>query len=187
MKKGQRNIGSVQVAVETVVLLAASGVVRAEPIRLDVTSEARVAHLVQRSLEGEGQSQLMATASLDRQGTEWTLRQEKGVKPYKSADPDTSRIWLTGAGVHQNMTFPVHPDPISGMHCWHQAVRVTKVQPGDGYGDVSVDTAKSHQVFKAWLEKTRSAHDVSPDGNRRPMWLIRPVKPVKKAYALPPT
>ena len=30
------------------------------------------------------------------------------------------------------------------------------------------------------------SNDVSPDGNRRPMWLIRPVKPVKNAYALPP-
>ena len=135
--------------------------------------------------EGEGQSQMMATASLDRQGTDWTLKQEKGVKPYKSADPDTSRIWWTDAGVHQNMTFPVHPDPISGMHCWHQAVRVTKARADDRYGDISVDTSKSHQVHKEWLEKTRSAHDVSPDGNRRPMWLIRPVKPVKKAFALP--
>jgi anaerobic selenocysteine-containing dehydrogenase len=136
--------------------------------------------------EGEGQPQLMATASLDRQGTDWTLRQIKGVEPYESSDPDTARIWWTDAGVHQNMTFPVHPDPISGMHCWHQAVRVTKARAGDRYGDISVDTARSHEVFKAWLAKTRSAHDVSPDGTRRPHWLIRPVKPVKKAYALPP-
>jgi anaerobic selenocysteine-containing dehydrogenase len=135
--------------------------------------------------EGEGQPQMMATASLDRQGTDWSLKQEKGVRPYTSTDPDTSRIWWTDAGVHQNMTFPVHPDPISGMHCWHQAVRVTRARAGDRYGDISVDTAKSHQVHKEWLAKTRSAHDVSPDGNRRPMWLIRPVKPVKKAYALP--
>jgi len=135
--------------------------------------------------EGEGQPQLMATARLDRQGADWSLKQTKGVKPYASSDPDTSRIWWTDAGVHQNMTFPVHPDPISGMHCWHQAVRVIRAEAGDRYGDISVDTAKSHQVYKEWLTKTRSAHDVSPDGTRRPMWLIRPVKPVKKAYALP--
>jgi hypothetical protein len=48
----------------------------------------------------------------------------KGIEPYESEDPDTMRIWWKDAGVHQNMTFPVHPDPISGMHCWHQAVRV---------------------------------------------------------------
>ena len=33
-------------------------------------------------------------------------------------------------------TFPVQPDPISGMHCWHQAVRVRKAEPGDRYGDI---------------------------------------------------
>ena len=51
--------------------------------------------------------------------------------------------------MHQNLTFPVHPDPISGMHCWHQAVRVRRAEPGDGYGDVSVDTAKSREVYQA--------------------------------------
>ena len=50
---------------------------------------------------------------------------------------------------------------------------------------VWVDTEKSHEVFNAWLEKTRSATVYSPDGTRRPGWLIRPVKPVKKAYLLP--
>ena len=83
------------------------------------------------------------------------------------------------------MTFPVHPDPISGMHCWHQAVRVRKAKMGDRYGEVCVDTEKSFEVFEAWLEKTRSAAVYSPDGTRRPAWLIRPVKPVEKAYLLP--
>ena len=49
----------------------------------------------------------------------------RGVRPVRSRPIRTpSRIWWTDAGVHQNLTFPVHPDPISGMHCWHQAVRV---------------------------------------------------------------
>ena len=51
--------------------------------------------------------------------------------PIESADPDSQRIWWTDTGVHQNLTFPVHPDPISGMHCWHQAVRVRPAAPGD--------------------------------------------------------
>jgi hypothetical protein len=107
------------------------------------------------------------------------------VEPYESADPDTRRIWWTDAGVHQNLTFPVHPDPISGMHCWHQAVRVRKAKLGDKYGEIAVDIDKSHEVFQKWLQKTRSAMDVSPDGTRRPGWLIRPVKPTKPAYKLP--
>ena len=61
-------------------------------------------------------------------------------RPYRSADPDTARIWWSDTGVHQNLTFPVHPDPISGMHCWHQAVRVRPAEPGDAHGDIAVDT-----------------------------------------------
>ena len=74
----------------------------------------------------KAQRQLMATVKLDHEGTEWGLKREKGAGPYESSDPDTLRIWWSDVGVHQNMTFPVHPDPISGMHCWHQAVRVRR-------------------------------------------------------------
>ncbi|MDH3745308.1 MAG: molybdopterin-dependent oxidoreductase [Acidobacteriota bacterium] len=133
----------------------------------------------------QAQRQLMATVSLDHDGPEWEIRRKKGAGPYESSDPDTSRIWWTDVGVHQNLTFPVHPDPISGMHCWHQAVRVRKAEPSDSYGDISVDIGKSHEVFEKWLEKTRSAVDHSPDGTRRPSWLVRPVKPVERAYQLP--
>jgi anaerobic selenocysteine-containing dehydrogenase len=131
------------------------------------------------------QRQLMATVSLENQGSDWKIERKKGAEPYETSDPDTSRIWWTDVGVHQNLTFPVHPDPISGMHCWHQAVRVKKAEAQDSYGDISVDIEKSHLVFKDWLAKTRSAMDHSPDGTRRPGWLVRPVKPVKKAYKLP--
>ena len=54
------------------------------------------------------------------------MRQVHGVQPFKSDDPDTERIWWREVGVNQNLTFPVNPDPVSGMHCWHQKVRVTK-------------------------------------------------------------
>ena len=36
-----------------------------------------------------------------------------------------------------------------------------------------------------WLEMARSAHRVSPDGTRRPYWLLRPLKPSPAAYRLP--
>jgi hypothetical protein len=54
------------------------------------------------------------------------MRQTSGVEPYETTDPDTQRVWWSDAGVHQNLTFPVHPDPITGMHCWHQMVRVER-------------------------------------------------------------
>ncbi|MCB1054103.1 MAG: formate dehydrogenase, partial [Acidobacteria bacterium] len=132
-----------------------------------------------------GQRQQMATVSLAHEGARWGLSRQKGTGPYASSDPDTRRIWWTDVGVHQNLTFPVHPDPISGMHCWHQAVRVRPAETTDRYGDIHVDTEASRRVFHEWLAKTRSAHRVSPDGTRRPHWLIRPVKPEKEAYRLP--
>ncbi len=136
-----------------------------------------------------GQRQVMATVSLDheggRDGQRWTMRRQQGVAPYASADPDTRRIWWSDAGVHQNLTFPVHPDPISGMHCWHQAVRVRRAEPGDRHADIFVDTEKSRAAYRAWLARTRPAHQVSPDGTRRPYWLLRPLKPAREVYALP--
>jgi anaerobic selenocysteine-containing dehydrogenase len=131
-----------------------------------------------------GQRQMMATVALDRDGTQWTMHRVRGVGPYDSKDADTRRIWWTAAGVHQNLTFAVHPDPISGMHCWHQAVRVRRAVAGDRPGDIAVDTAKSRAAYQAWMARTRSAERTSPDGTRRPYWLLRPLKPARDAYRL---
>lgn len=110
----------------------------------------------------------------------YRLRQMEGIKPFKSDDPDSSRIWWTDGGVHQNLTFPVQPDPISGMHCWHQKVRVEKATAEDQYGDVFVDTKKSFEVYKEWLGLTRPAP--GPDGLRRPLWLTRPLRPADEMF-----
>jgi len=142
-------------------------------------------HMGRWKLSEQGQRQLMATVKLDHEGTEWRLKREKGAEPYESSDPDTLRIWWSDVGVHQNMTFPVHPDPISGMHCWHQAVRVTRAKDGDNVGDVFVDTQKSREVYKKWLAMTRPADQYSPDGTRRPYWMLRPLKPAREFYKLP--
>ena len=87
--------------------------------------------------------------------------------------------------MHQNLTFGVQPDPISGMHCWHQAVRVRPAGPGDRHGDIAVDTRRAHEVYRRWLAHTRPAGQVSPDGTRRPRWLMRPLKPAAAAFAIP--
>jgi hypothetical protein len=113
------------------------------------------------------------------------MKRERGAGPYESTDPDSLRIWWSDVGVHQNLTFPVHPDPISGMHCWHQAVRVRKAETGDSYGDIHVDTEKSREVYRKWLSLTRPADQHSPDGSRRPYWMLRPLKPAKEFYKLP--
>jgi len=133
----------------------------------------------------QGQRQMMATVKLDHQGSAWSLQRERGVEAYESPDPDTQRIWWSDAGVHQNLTFPVQPDPISGMHCWHQAVRIRKADADDKYGDISVDVAKSRAAYREWMEKTRPASSHSPDGTRRPYWMLRPLKPAREVYRLP--
>jgi anaerobic selenocysteine-containing dehydrogenase len=134
----------------------------------------------------QGQGQMMRTVSIKESSSgSWDLRPLADVGPYQSADPDTSRIWWSDVGVHQNLIFPVHPDPISGMHCWHQAVKVTKALSSDAFGDISVDTNRSREVYARWLAMTRQARSVSPDGSRRPRWLMRPLKPSPKAYELP--
>ena len=127
-----------------------------------------------------GSSWLSAQVKLEHNDGEWKMRQLEGVKPFKSDDPDSMRIWWSEVGVHQNLTFPVHPDPISGMHCWHQKVTIAKAQAGDQYGDIFVDTHKAHQVYKEWLAMTRPAP--GPDNLRRPLWMPRPVKPDAVAY-----
>jgi anaerobic selenocysteine-containing dehydrogenase len=110
----------------------------------------------------------------------WKMRVVDGIRPSKSDDPDTSRIFWSDGGVHQNITFPVHPDPISGMHCWHQKVAIEKARAEDKYGDVFVDTEKSFAIYKEWLKMTRPAP--GPNGLRRPLWLNRPLRPVEEMF-----
>ncbi len=128
---------------------------------------------------------MMATVELGRGAVGWSMRVRERVAPYSSADADTRRIWWSDTGVHQNLTMPVHPDPISGMHCWHQAVRVTPARPGDSHGDIAVDTGKAREVYRQWMARTRPAGTHSPDSTRRPVWLMRPLKPAAEVFSLP--
>jgi hypothetical protein len=114
------------------------------------------------------------------------MRVVHGAQPYESSDPDTNRVWWSEVGVSQNLTHGVHPDPVSGVHCWLQKAKgVRKAKHDEHAGDVFVDTNCSMQVYREWLATTRPADKVSPDGTRRPYWLTRPLKPTKEAYKLP--
>jgi hypothetical protein len=70
-------------------------------------------------------------------------------------DPDSQRIWWQDAGVHQNLIFPVQPDPVSGQHCRHQKVRLERVQAEDRYGDIYMDTEAAHKIYRHWLKLGR--------------------------------
>ena len=121
-------------------------------------------------------------AELQRSGTEYLFRRSRDVAAFQSADRDSAQVWWTEGGVHQNLIFPVQPDPVSGMHCWHQKVTATKAAPDDQYGDVYVDTAKSMEVFHEWQAETRPAP--GPGGLRRPLQFKRVLRPTDEAYQL---
>ncbi len=140
-------------------------------------------HLGRWRLNEENQVERLSSAWVDLKEVgrgQWKMRQVAGVAPYESQDPDTRRVWWSDAGVHQNLTFPVHPDPISGMHCWHQMVRVEPAGPDDRYGDIFVDTNRSHAVYQKWKAFSRPAP--GPGNLRRPLWFPRVVRPVEQAF-----
>ncbi len=120
---------------------------------------------------------------LERSGSRWALRLVHGVRPFASPDPDSSRIWWSDGGVHQNLIFPVQPDPISGQHCWHQKVHVRRAPDPAAYGEIEVDTAAARAVYERWLGLCRP---VEGSGRlRRPIFMFRPVKPHPDAFRLP--
>ena len=112
----------------------------------------------------------------------WKMNTLEGIRPFESSDPDSKRIFWSDGGVHQNITHAVHPDPISGMHCWHQRVRIEKAGPNDRYGDIFVDTERSFENYKEWLAMTRPAP--GPDGLRRPLWFARALRPAEETFYL---
>jgi anaerobic selenocysteine-containing dehydrogenase len=115
-------------------------------------------------------------------GSRFLFRQTEPVRPFASSDPDTARVHWQEAGVNQNLTFPVQPDPASGMHCWHQKVVIERAQDSDRYGDVFVDTALSRAVYEEWKALCKPAP--GPGGLRRPLHLKRPLRPTDEAYRM---
>ncbi len=134
-----------------------------------------------RPQDAPGNRWATATVSIENDGKgAYRMKTLRGIEPFKSADKDSARIFWSDGGVHQNITFPVHPDPISGMHCWHQKVRVEKAHDTDEYGDIFVDTNKSMEVYRKWLAMARPAP--GPNNLRRPLWMKRALRPVDEAF-----
>ena len=96
-----------------------------------------------------------------------------------SRSPPTTRtpqrIWWTDPGVHQNLAFGVQPDPWSGQHCWLQKVRMEPARSGGPLRRRLRRRRPLPQVYREWLAKTRPR--LGPGGQRRPEFLMRPVKP----------
>ncbi len=129
-----------------------------------------------------GHKQAAPLVDIHRAGSTFLFRRKEPIGAMLSDDPDTRRVWWKETGVNQNLTFPVQADPASGMHCWHQHVRVEAAHPDDQYGDVFVDTKKSIEVYEEWLKLTKPAP--GPGGLRRPLWMNRPLRPVDASFEM---
>ena len=92
------------------------------------------------------------------------MRVFHGATAWESSDPDTSRIWWSEVGVTQNLTHAVHPDPISGVHCWLQKVTLRKAAADEKAGDVFVDTNTLDGKI------SRMAGDDPPRRKSQPGW-----------------
>lgn len=140
-------------------------------------------------------------SEIGEDGTTRTLTYKKGVHgrtirevkefgpsgwPYASFNKDLDHLHWDGlSGVWQNAVHHPHPDPISGMHCWHQKVLLERPAPGEKVGDLSVNVQATFDTYRAWRDElTRPAP--GPGGLRRPTHLKRPwVALEKRAYDWP--
>jgi anaerobic selenocysteine-containing dehydrogenase len=126
----------------------------------------------------------VATSLVRITGTDgrYDMRQVHGAQPFASADADSSRIWWSEIGVHQNITFPVQPDPVSGMHCWHQRVTVEKA----GAGRSLRRHQRRHESIARALQGMDGEDPAGPwPGRHATALLVRSAaRPTKEAYKL---
>jgi len=130
------------------------------------------------------------TAELQMDGKEGKLKYTKGITPFHTnrfADynRDSGNIWWDGlSGSWQNAVAAPHPDPISGMHCWHQKVILEKAQPGDKIGDIYVNYDNNFKVYQGWRDQLTRGLDENST-LRRPEHIKRPWVPLShKAYSV---
>jgi len=139
-------------------------------------------------------------AEIKEEGSTKSLRYTEGIQPFDvqstkefgekgwpfaDFNKDLDNIsWDGLSGVWQNAVHHPHPDPISGMHCWHQKVLIEKAGPSDRIGDLQVDIEATYATYQVWRDElTRPAP--GPDGLRRPEHLKRPWVPLtRSAYKM---
>jgi len=109
------------------------------------------------------------------------LRSER----FADYNKDSVNIWWDDlCGSWQNAVAAVHPDLISGMHCWHQKVILEPAQAGDKISDFYVNYDNSFKVYEGWRDQLTRGLDENST-LRRPEHIKRPWVPLShKAYAV---
>lgn len=125
-------------------------------------------------------------AEMSMDGKIGQLTYKEGIKPrskmwqFAEHNKDLDNIWWDGlSGSWQNAVAPAHPDPISGMHCWHQKVLLEPAGADDKIGDVYVNYENNFKTYQAWRDElTRPLNE--KDKYRRPRWIKRPWVPISE-------
>lgn len=127
-------------------------------------------------------------AEMQMDGNVGKLKYVEGVHPFHAKrfsdyNKDSDNIWWDGlSGSWQNAVAPTHPDPISGMHCWHQKVILEPAQKGDRIGDIHVNYGNNFKTYQAWRDELTRGLDSNSEF-RRPPHIKRPWVPLnEKAY-----
>ena len=132
-----------------------------------------------------GQRQSMATVDLQRDAGGWAMRRRAGRRAVRLDRPGHPAHLVDRRRRAPEPDLPGPPRP----DLRHALLAPGRARAPGGRrrpaGDISVDTATAHAVYERWLRECRPAEQVSPDGTRRPYWLLRPLKPARDAYRLP--
>ncbi len=118
-------------------------------------------------------------AEVQMDGKVGKLKYVEGIKPFHTErfadyNRDSGNIWWDGlSGSWQNAVAPAHPDPVSGMHCWHQKVLLEPAQAGDKIGDIFVNYENNLKTYQAWRDQLSRGLDANST-LRRPRHIKRP-------------
>ncbi len=118
-------------------------------------------------------------AEVQMDGKVGKLKYVEGIKPFHTErfadyNRDSGNIWWDGlSGSWQNAVAAPHPDPVSGMHCWHHKVLLEPAQAGDKIGDIFVNYDNNLKVYQAWRDQLSRGLDENST-LRRPRHIKRP-------------
>jgi anaerobic selenocysteine-containing dehydrogenase len=118
-------------------------------------------------------------AEIQMDGKVGKLKYVEGIKGFETKrfgdyNRDSMNVWWDGlSGSWQNAVAAPHPDPVSGMHCWHHKVILEPAQPGDKIGDIFVNYDNNLKVYQAWRDTLTRGLD-SNSTIRRPRHIKRP-------------